>query len=124
VTSPSSQIKLKFFQVRVMTWSSRVRIESQELSSRFEYLVCNLESIRSHTKFHGFSTTCFCCEIVPDKLENGAQCCFNKFDYMLFISKFSQLGFYLSLSFSVVSKSLAQPCCKCCSLSFSTVVNV
>jgi len=62
--------------------------------------------------------------MVPDKLENGTQCCFNKFDCRLFISKFAQFAFYLSLSHSVISKSLAQPFCKCCSLSVSIVLNV
>jgi len=45
-----------------------------------------------------------CYEMVPDKLENGAQCCFSKFNCRLFISKFSQFAFYLSLSLSVISK--------------------
>jgi len=40
-----------------MTWSSRVRVESRELSSHFESLVCKLEPMSSHTKFHVFSTT-------------------------------------------------------------------
>ena len=33
--------------------------------------------------------------------------CFNKLDCRIFISRFSQFAFYLSLSLSVVSKSLA-----------------
>jgi len=40
------------------------------------------------------------------------------------ISKFIEIAFYLSLSLSVISKSLAQPWCKCCSLSVSIVLNV
>jgi len=56
------------------------------------------------------------------KLENGAQCCCNKFDCRLFISKFSQFAFYLSHSLSVILKSLAQPCFKCCKLSVSVVL--
>ena len=59
----------------------------------------------SHTKFHVFSTAFFamkwcptCYKMVPDKLENGVQCCFNKFDCRLFVSKFSPFAFYLSLS--------------------------
>ena len=92
-----------------MTWLNRARVESQELSSCFESLVCKLESISSHTKYHIFSMTYFCNEMAYDKLENGAQCCFNKFDCKLFISKFSQFTFYLSFSLSVVSKNLAQP---------------
>jgi len=62
--------------------------------------------------------------MAPDKLENGTQCCFNKFDCRLFISKFAQFAFYLSLSNSVISKSLAQSFCKCCSLLVSIVLNV
>jgi len=50
-----------------------------------------------------------CYEMAPVKLENCAQCCFKKFDCRLFISKFIEIGFYLSLSLSVISKSLAQP---------------
>ena len=37
---------------------------------------------------------------------------------------FSQFAFYLSLSLSVISKSLAQFCCKCCNYSVSVVLNV
>jgi len=62
--------------------------------------------------------------MAPDKLENCAQCCFNKFDCRLFISTFIEIAFYLSLSISVISKNLAQPWCKCCSLSVNTVLNV
>jgi len=97
VTSPSSQSHLKLI---------RVRVESRELSSHFESLVCKLESMSSHTKFHVFSTF-FCYEMAPDKLEKCAQCCFDKFDCRLFISKFIKIAFYLSLSHSVISKSLA-----------------
>jgi len=62
--------------------------------------------------------------MAPDKLDNGTQCCFNKFDCSLFISKFSQFAFYLSLSLSVISKSLAKLCNKCCNHSVSVVLNV
>jgi len=55
----SSKIFSSPVRVRVMTWSSRVRVESRELSSHFESLVCKLQSISSHTKFHVFSTTFF-----------------------------------------------------------------
>jgi len=61
--------------------------------------------------------------MAPDKLGNSAQCCFNKFDCGLFISKFSQFAFYLSLSLLVISKSIAQPFCKSCSFSLSIVLN-
>jgi len=43
---------------------------------------------------------------------------------VIYISKFIEIAFYLSLSLSVISKSLAQPWCKCCSFSFSIVLNV
>jgi len=59
-----------------------------------------------------------------DELENGAQYCFSKFVCRLFISKFSQSEFYLSLLLSVISKSLAKLCSKCCNLSVSIVLNV
>jgi len=65
-----------------------------------------------------------CCEMAPDELENVNQCCFNKFDCRLFVSKFSQFTFHLFLSHSVISKSLAQLFCKCYSLSLSIVLNV
>jgi len=107
-----------------MTWSSRVGVESRELSSHFESLVCNLESMSGHTKFHVFSTSFFCYEMAPDKVENCAQCYFNKFHCRLFIYKFIEIAFYLSLSLSVISKSPTQPWCKCCSLSVSIVLNV
>ena len=101
VTSPSSQSHLNFFRVeseswlgrvesesseffssriRVMTWSSRVRVKSQELSSHFESLVCKLESMPSHTKFHVFLQHFFgmkwrliSSKMVPNMLWNGAR---------------------------------------------------
>jgi len=39
-------------QNRVMTWSSRVRVESQNLSSHFESLVCQPESMSSQMKLN------------------------------------------------------------------------
>jgi len=62
--------------------------------------------------------------MAPDKLKNGAQCCFQMFDCRFFVTKFSQFAFYLSLSLSLMLKSLAQLFCKCCSLSVSIVLNV
>jgi len=51
-------------------------------------------------KFHIFSITFSCYEMVPkcykmapDKLENGAQCCFKKFHCRLFISPWRLGGF-------------------------------
>ena len=65
----------------------------------------------NHMKFHIFPMTFLCYEMcqtcykmAPNNIENGAQSCFNKFDCTLFISKFSQFAFYLSLSLSVISK--------------------
>jgi len=40
------------------------------------------------------------------------------------MSKLFPFAFYLSLSLSVISTSLAQPCCKLCNLSVSVVLNV
>jgi len=48
-----------------MTWSSRVNVESQELSSHFESLVFKLESMSSQMKFHIFPMACFCYEMAP-----------------------------------------------------------
>ena len=130
VGSESSQIFSSRVRVRFMTWSSRVRVEPQKLSSRFESFVCKLDSMSSHMNFHIFLSHFYAmngaqhgikwCPIskkmVPNMLLNHdrAQSCFNKFDCRLFISKFSQYAFYLSFSLSLISKSLAQPCCKCC----------
>ena len=68
----SDSSKIFSSPVSVMIWSSRVRVDSRELSSHFESLVFKPESISSHTKFHVFSTTFFCYEMAPDTLENGA----------------------------------------------------
>jgi len=84
-----------------MTWSSRVRVESQKLSSHFESLACKLESMSSHMKFHIFSIAFFdamkwrptCYKMAPDKLENCAQCCFKKFDCKCFYLSFLSLHF-------------------------------
>jgi len=46
--------------------------------------------------------------MAPDKLKNGAQCGFTKFDRRLFIYKVFQFAFYFSLSLSIFSTSLAQ----------------
>jgi len=61
----SSHSHLEFFRVRVMIWSSRIRVESPELSNCFESLVCKLESMLGHTKFNVFSMTLFCYEMAP-----------------------------------------------------------
>jgi len=45
-------------------------------------------------------------EMAPDQSENGDQCCFNKFDCRLFISKFSHFAIHLSLYLSVASEGL------------------
>jgi len=49
--------------------------------------------------------------MVPNKLENGAQCCFNKSDCRLFVSKFLSLHFtclLFTLSFQKVLPSISQ----------------
>ena len=119
VTSPSSQSDLKFFRAesshkncRVIGLQARVNVESHEIWHFFYDIFCTMKWRPR------------CCKMVPEKLENGAQYWFNKFDCRLFISKFSQFEVYLILSLSVISKSLAQPCCKCCNLSVSIVLNV
>jgi len=65
-----------------MTWSRRVRVETQELSSYFESLVCKLESMSSQMTFQIFPVKFSCYEIalshptfykmVCNKLEKGA----------------------------------------------------
>jgi len=76
----SESSKIFSSRVRVMIWSSRVRVEIRELSSYFGSVVCKLESMPNHTKFHVLSTTFFAMKWCPtshkmatDKLENGAQ---------------------------------------------------
>jgi len=133
VTRPSSQSHLKFFRVDSKSRPSLVESESSHKNCRvisslwfasstqcrvtrnFTFLLRHFFAMKWHPTCH---------KIVPDKLENVAQCCFNKFDCRLFKSKFSQFLFHFCLSLSVISESLVQPCCKCCSLSFSIVVNV
>ena len=99
--SEASQSHLKFF-------SSQSQSHDLVESSHFESLICKLEPMSSHTKFHVFSTTFFCYEMAPDKLQNCAHRCFKKFVCRLFISELMEIAFYLSLSLSVISKSLAQ----------------
>ena len=124
VTSPSSQSHLKFcrVRVRVMTWSSqsrvtkiieslRVNVESHNIS-RFFYNIFLLQNGARYVK--KWCPTC--CEMAPDKLENGVQCCFNKFHCRLFLCKFSQFAFYLSVSTLTHFKNLSQPCYNCFSL--------
>jgi len=55
------------------SWFGRVRVESQKLSSHFESLVCKLDSMSSHMKFHIFLWHFLCYGMPLDKLENGAQ---------------------------------------------------
>jgi len=57
VTSPSSQSHIKSF--RAMTWSSRVRVESQGVSSHFEWLFSTFESMSSQMKFNIFPVSFF-----------------------------------------------------------------
>jgi len=121
--SESSQSHLNFFRVESESdsWLGRV-ISSHWFPSSSQCRVTRNLTFFLHFFAMKWHPTCY--KMEPDKLENGSQCCFNKFDCRLFISKFSQFAFYLSLSHSVISKSLAQPFCKCCSLSVSIVLNV
>jgi len=51
-----------------MTWSIRVRVESQKLSSHFESSVCKHESMSKHMKFNIFLMFYFCYEMAPNML--------------------------------------------------------
>jgi len=132
VTSPSSQSHQTFFRVESESWLSRVVSESNHENCRVTSSLWFASSsqcrvTRNFMFFlrHFFTMKCPTCHIMaPDKFENGTQCCFNKFNCRLFISRFSQFAFYLSISHSVILKSLAQPFCKCRSLSVSIVLNV
>jgi len=101
----------RFCQVRGTSLSSQshltyFRVESRELSSHFESLVCKLESMSSHTNFHVFSMTFFYYEMAPDQLEIVPNVVLTRFDCRLFISKFIVIAFYLSHSlFSHFKKS-------------------
>ena len=120
----SSQCHKPFESEWSKIFSSRVK--SQELSSHWfaSSSQCRVTWNLTFFLWHFLKWRPRCCKMVPEKLENGAQYWFNKFDCRLFISKFSQFEVYLILSLSVISKSLAQPCCKCCNLSVSIVLNV
>ena len=135
LTSPSSQSRVrvieKFFESQSESWlgrveslrviglQARVNVESHEISHFFYNIFLLWNGAQYVRKWW---PTCY--EMVLDKLENCAESCFNKFDCRLFISKFVEIALYISLSLSVISKSLAQPWCKCCSLSVSIVLNV
>jgi len=56
-----------------MTGLSRVRVESQKLSSHFESFICKLESMSSHKNIHIFSITFLCLEMAPSMLKIGTQ---------------------------------------------------
>jgi len=106
--SESSQNHLKIF--RVVSESSHDLVESERVTKTVRSLrVIGLQA-RVNVQSH--------------KIKNDTQCCFNKFDCRLFISKFSQFAIYLSLSLSVISASLTQACCRYCNLSLSVVLNV
>ena len=108
----SSRVTKTVESLRVIGLQARVNFKSHEISHFFYYI------------FYAMKWRPTCCSMAPDRLETGAQCCLNMFDCRIFISAFSQFGFYLSFSLSVISKSLAQLCCKCCNHSVSVVLNV
>jgi len=110
VTSPSSQSHLKFYWVRLMPWSSRVRVTRTVKSLRVIGLHARVNLV-SHeiSRFfydifllwngaqNAINGAPISLKMVPNmawngplKLENGTQCCFNQFDCRLFITKFSQ----------------------------------
>jgi len=111
--SESSQSHLKFFRVESQSesWLGRVESESslencRVTSSHWFASSSQCRVTRNSTFFlrHFFAMKLrpTCHKMAPDQLENGTQCCFNKFDCRFFISKFSQFAFYLSLSHSVI----------------------
>jgi len=87
-------VELNHKNCRVIGLQARVNDESHEISHFFYEI------------FYAMKWRPTCYKIAPDKLENGPQYCCNKFDCRLFTSKFSQFALYLSLSLSVISKSL------------------
>jgi len=115
-----------FCGVRVESWLGRVEYESCHKNCRVIGLQARV--IWNFTFFYDIFYTMkwrpTCYKMAPSKLENGAQCCFNKFDCRLFISKFSHFEFYLSFSLSVVIRNLGQTYCKCCNFSVSDALNV
>jgi len=66
VDSESQALRVKVESKSSKIFFSRVRVESRELSSHVESLVCKLESISSHTNLHVLSTTFFCYEMAPN----------------------------------------------------------
>ena len=133
VTSPSSQSHLQFFQVESEWRHDLVESESGHKNCHvsLSHLFASSSQCRVMWNFIFFQWLLYAmkwrpiyCNVAPDKLENSAQCCFNKFDWRLFISKFSKFALYLPLSLSVILKRLAQPCCKWCNLLVSFVLNV
>jgi len=90
VASVSQALRVRFVsessiffssQNRVMTWSSQRRVTRTAGSLQFIGLQArvNVES----TEISNFSYVFFRYEMAPDKLQSGAQCCFNKFDCRL-----------------------------------------
>jgi len=60
----SESSKIFSSRARVMTWSSQSRVT--RTVSHFESMVCKLESMSSHMKFHVFPTTFFCYQMAPN----------------------------------------------------------
>ena len=102
VRSPSSQSH--------QIISSRVRVESQELSSHFESLVCKFESMSSQKKFSMFpmfSTAKWrptSYKLANSKLRSASQCCFSIFVTRLLNLKYlvkAVCSFHFTLSFNL-----------------------
>ena len=111
--NPFKSESSKLFSSRVMSWSSPVGVESQEMSSHFEALICKHESMSSQPKFNIFAVF-FCFKMAPNKLKNGAQCCFfcKVFTFKWLVKAVSIL--FLSFTFSYVgnaSPTLLQEIC-------------
>jgi len=100
-SSLSSQSYLNFFRFesrlgRVESEHNNCRVIGlQSVTRTVESLVCKPESNSSQMKFCVFLMSFFPVirrptyyKMVPDKLGNGAQCCFSKSDSRLFKSKF------------------------------------
>jgi len=106
----SVSFKRVSIQIRVIIWSSRVRVESQELSSHFKSLVYKLVPMSDQKKFDIFPVfsaikwrpTSY--KITPYELKNGAQYCFSGFVNRLFRFKFlGESSFHFTSFFHCLS---------------------
>jgi len=68
----SESSKIFSSQVRVKSRLGQVRVESQELSSHFQSLVCKLDQMSNQNKFFAKKWRPTCYKMMPDKLRSGA----------------------------------------------------